>query len=186
MKKPLSDKNKDFKLPEQPDSLSSKDSFALPDGYFSNLQNQISTKIELISKLESQTGDSHFNVPENYFEDLSNQISQGISKPVKNNIWKKWLTILLKPQVSLAFASLLLLLWFSIKTREPKTFEIPSSNITLQDLLDSEYIQYLDEYNLIEVLATQEDIPSGESNTDTYIQYLIDNNIDISQLELSL
>ncbi len=186
MKKAFSDKNKDFKLPEQPDFLSSRDSFDVPGEYFSHLQDQINKKIELISTLENSTGDSHFKVPQNYFENLPNRIGQRISRPIKNNSWKEWLAILLKPQVSLAFASLLLLLWFSIKTREPKTFEIPSSIITLQDLGDSEYIQYLDEYNLIEVLATQEDIPSSESNTDTYIQYLIDNNIDISQLELSL
>ena len=60
MKKALSDKNKDFKLPEQPDFLSSRDSFDVPGEYFSHLQDQINKKIELISTLENSTGDSHF------------------------------------------------------------------------------------------------------------------------------
>ncbi len=186
MKKAHSDIKKDFKLPEQADASSNKVSFSVPDSYFDNLALQITTKIEKISALENKIGDSPFIVPENYFENLPQQINQQISTSGKRKIWKEWLFVLLRPQVSLAFASLLFLIWFTVKTREVKIVDISQSQISLEDLNESEYIRYLDEYSIIEVLASQEETSASNSNTDAYIQYLIDNNIDISQLEYTL
>ncbi len=186
MKKAHSDIKKDFKLPEQADASSNKVSFSVPDNYFDQLTLQISSKIEKISALENKIGESPFTVPENYFENLPQQINQQISSSGKRFFWKEWLSVLLRPQVSLAFASLLFLIWFTFKTQEVKTIDIPQSQLSLEDLNDSEYIQYLDEYSIIEVLASQQEVSTSNSNTDAYIQYLIDNNIDISQLDYTL
>ncbi|TAH42938.1 MAG: hypothetical protein EYC69_03685 [Bacteroidetes bacterium] len=186
MKKAYSDIKKDFKLPEQADATPEKQPFSVPDYYFEDLSKQITSKIELISGLDTGTIDSTFSVPENYFENLPHQINQGIRSSGRRNLWKEWLSVILKPELSLALVSLLVLIWFTFKSREAQYVVIPQSNFSIEEFNASDYIQYLDEYSIIEVLASQEEIAGSNNGTDAYIQYLIDNNIDISQLEYTL
>ncbi len=180
------DKNNNFRLTERPEDLSPVDSFKVPDGYFDTLETQIIAKIELISQLEKTATKDQFSVPANYFEELPAAIQQRISFPEKKYKLKEWMTILLRPQISLAFASLIILLWFALKTRETKIIESPASVITLEDLGNSEYLHELDEYTLIEMLATQQEIGSANITTDPYVEYLLDHNIEISQIETNL
>lgn len=186
MKNQKLDKKQAFQLPEASELAASSTAFKVPDGYFDALESDIFLKIEAVSNLENEVGLNHFTIPENYFEGLPVQIQEKINGNSSKHYWKDWIAILLRPQVSLAFASLLVLLWFAFKLQDKKAIEIPELIITVDEFSDSEYLQDYDESTIIDLLATQQEINPSNSIPDSYIQYLLDNNIDISQIENSL
>jgi hypothetical protein len=185
MKKVTKSQNKPFSLPERPEELSSMNDFKVPNGYFASLEEALKTKTEVLSVLTKSPSREEFEVPQNYFDELGQQINDTLRES-KRSSSKEWLKILLRPQLSLSFAALLLLLWFTIKTRELKVIDLPSAYLTIEDLSKPEYLDDLDEYSLIEALATQQDKPASPTVDDPYIEYLIDHDIDISQIVNSL
>ena len=57
-----------------------------------------------------------------------------------------------------------------------------NSTCTVEEISESPYFESLSDDDLIDFLASQQD----ENTIDEYDQYLLDNDIDISQLEKSL
>lgn len=57
--------------------------FVLPDGYFTQLNKQLSTQLNLVNSTDQYKG---FSIPDNYFEELYNKINTEINLPDKNNI----------------------------------------------------------------------------------------------------
>ncbi len=185
MKKAEKDKLKSFNLEDEKSKLSSIKSFAVPADYFTSSQNEMLGKINALGEKENSVLPNPFLTPENYFEKLPNSIQQTITNQRQHQNLPGWIEILLRPQVGIAFASLLLLLWFGVKTRQPKIIESGSSEITVEYLVAADYLRDLDETTIIEMLLA-EDVSSASPSSDTYIDYLLDNDIEISQIETDL
>ena len=186
MKKSFKDKKEVFSLPEQAEHLSSANHFMVPESYFDSLEDQIHSKIELLESLDKTSIKPDFEVPKNYFAKLQGEIQSKITDPGLGKGWSEIMSIFPRPQISLVLASLLVLLFFSLKTREVKTFEVPDSYIS-QDLLDySAYLQNLDEFTLVEMLAVQQETNNTIITEDPYVEYLLEHNIELSQIKQSL
>ena len=154
------------------------DSFNVPEGYFEKLQGNVMDQINALPDFEKTSVTNPFSVPENYFETLP--LSVGGKLKTQNPKLLGWL---LRPRIaiSLAFATILLLAGIYFYNQRPASNQ-PMEECTAEDLRDSNFLQSIDEATFVDVLA--------ELNTDTtyddYEQYLIDNNIEISQIENAL
>lgn len=157
--------------------------FKVPEGYFENLSSDVMMKIESLPDFETAEKVNPFKTPEGYFDALPTIIQQRILDQEKKKItvtaWIPEVIFRPSPKYALAFASIVLVLFFSIKyfTRTVKVEYVNSEPETEQ--LDSFYLTQLDETVLIE--AYDEEQVTAENSKDNEIEnYLIENNIDLN------
>jgi len=179
-------KKRTFNLPDQPAQNGGHEGFSVPDGYFDTLETDIISKIELISSLENSGANTQFTVPANYFEELPIIINEKVLASKQKSKLRELLSIFSRPQLAISFASLTILVWFSISTRMTENFALNDAGYSIEQLNESEYLEYIDEYTIIELLASQPEVQSSALSNDPYVQYLLDHDIDISQIENSL
>jgi len=179
-------KKRTFNLPDQPAQNGGHEGFSVPDSYFDMLETDIISKIEVISSLENSGARSHFNVPADYFEGLPMIINEKILASKQKSKLIDLLSVFSRPQLAISFASLAILIWFSISTRMPERLALNDARYSIEQLNESEYLEYIDEYTIIELLASQPEVQSSALSNDPYVQYLLDHDIDISQIENSL
>jgi hypothetical protein len=159
----------------------SANSFTVPDGYFEKLPESILDKINSLPDLEKNTSLNPFAVPENYFESLPSEISEKITR--KNTGLYGRIREIQRPRIIIpaAFATLILLAALFYYTQRNVYFNSPTE-FAKEELNDSEIIMYLDEELLVESIhesTKTDDIESLE-------EYLIENNIETSQIENEL
>lgn len=188
MKNNQSIHNEDEKLSPLLESLKDQQSFRVPDDYFEELPGVIQSQIQQLPDFEKSAVVNPFSVPEGYFEQLPLAISNAIEEQ-KNPVFslRTFFAILLRPRVTVAFASLLLIFFFSIRffTREISV-SAPATEFSMQDLDNSRVLDELDESTLMDLLAEQNQDISADDQNENIEEYLIDNDIDISQLESRL
>ena len=177
-------KNEEFsddKLKEMLKNSSSNSSFNVPAGYFEGLSEKVMNSINALPDFEKQPVTQPFSVPADYFEKLPEIINNRItsSKENKFSIWD-WF---FKPSrlIPATFSILLFIGSYFYFTRT-QSFKINDEIYTEEDLDDSQYLQSLDDTDMMEYLANQSD----DNTTDEYEQYLLDHDIEISQLEKNL
>ena len=180
--------NEDEKLSPLLESLKEKQGFRVPDDYFEELPGVIQSQIQQLPDFEKSAVVNPFSVPEGYFEQLPLAISDAIEGQ-KNSVFslRTFFKVFLQPRVTVAFASLLLIFFISVRffTKEI-TVNAPTAEFSMQDLNNSQVLDELDESTLIDLLAEQNQDNSVEDQNENIEQYLIDNDIDISQLESRL
>jgi len=188
MKNNQSIHNEDEKLSPLLESLKNQQGLHVPDGYFEELPGLIQSQIQQLPDFDKSAVVNPFSIPEGYFEQLPLAISNAIEEQ-KNSVFslRAFFAILLRPRVTVAFASLLLIFILSVRffTKEI-TISAPTSEFSMQDLNNSQVLDELDESTLIDLLAEQNQDNSAEDQNENIEQYLIDNDIDISQLESRL
>ena len=188
MKNNQSIHNEDEKLSPLLESLKEKQGFRVPDDYFEELPGVIQSQIQQLPDFEKSAVVNPFSVPEGYFEQLPLAISDAIEGQ-KNSVFslRTFFKVFLQPRVTVAFASLLLIFFISVRffTKEI-TVNAPTAEFSMQDLNNSQVLDELDESTLIDLLAEQNQDNSVEDQNENIEQYLIDNDIDISQLESRL
>lgn len=170
------------------ESLREQESFRTPDGYFENLPDIIQHQIQQIPDFEKSAVVNPFTVPQDYFEKLPFAVSQAVEQSQHASFSLRTLIAQFKrPSVSLAFASLALVLFISIRffSREI-IIQAPDSGLTVEELTHSVSLDELDENMLIDLLAEQNQDASVNDQNQNIEQYLIDNDIDITQLESRL
>jgi hypothetical protein len=177
-------KNEEFsddKLKEMLKNSSSGPAFNVPDGYFDSLSEKVMDSINALPDFEKQPVTQPFSVPADYFEKLPENINNRITSTKENkfSIWD-WF---FKPSrlIPVTFSFLLFIGGYFYFTRT-QSFKINNDTYTEEDLDDSQYLQSLDDTDMIEYLANQSD----DITTDEYEQYLLDHDIEISQLEKNL
>jgi hypothetical protein len=174
----------DDKLPGELSKLKKENPFIVPANYFDSLAGNVQQKIDALPDLEKTSpGFSGFRVPDGYFDSLPMAVQQRIADAKKKNIFEEWIAVVLLPKFSLSLSIFIILLIFGIKYFT-KTAGTKSSTdaLSYNEIINSEYVSELDESVLIDIL---EDENRNESvNEDNSLeQYLIDNDVDISQLE---
>lgn len=152
--------------------------FQVPPGYFGKLPEEVMDKINLIPDFGKTAVDSPFSVPDGYFEKLPGKISDRIV--INRTGSHGWLASLLRPKIAIpaVFAVVLLIAgiyFYSIKSVTYKS----SSEISANDIENSGYIFRMDEELFVDALEDG----SGNSKDESFEEYLIDNNIDLSQIE---
>jgi hypothetical protein len=173
----------DDELPEGLSNLKKENPFRVPDDYFDSLEDHVMQKISTIPDVEKMSRENVFNIPDRYFDSLPSSIHQRIADEKKKSIFEEWIAIVLEPKYSLALATFIILAIFGIKyfTR-PVVVESPDNMLSYADVRNSGFITEMDESTLVDMLEQ-------ENNNDTLKedsgmeQYLLDNDIDISQLE---
>jgi len=173
-----------FNLSDQTQNSTGQGIFSVPAGYFEELETEITSKVTLLSSLEHSGQENHFAVPANYFENFPITVSEKLANEGQKS--KKLFHVSLQPQQALTFASFLLLLWFSINTRTTRTISLTDTAYSIELSNETEYLQYIDEYTIVDLLANQTENQNSSSSSDSYIQYLLDNDIEISQIENNL
>jgi hypothetical protein len=178
----------DQKLREILEKSNSGQSFQVPQGYFEALPNTVMDRINSLPDFSTSSleNSNPFEVPAHYFEHLSVHISDRIAA---TNQPKSWLKRALQPIIyAPAMLSAAMVIFGFIYFNRQHTFTVDQQSCSVEDLNTSGYIESMNETDLIDFLAeqssdkdTKESKESGELD-----EYLLDNNIDISQLEKSL
>lgn len=182
------EENTDKKLRELLEKSPSTQSFHVPEGYFEALPNSVMDRINSLPDFSTAPLENAnpFEVPDHYFDHLSVQISDRIAA---TNQPKSWLKRALQPIIyAPAMLSAAMVIFGFIYFNRQHTFTVDQQSCSVEDLNTSGYIESMNETDLIDFLAeqssdkdTKESKESGELD-----EYLLDNNIDISQLEKSL
>ena len=155
--------------------------FTVPSGYFDELSEKVFAQIEALPDFDKSSPANPFEVPNNYFENLPSIVSERIVK--RKSRLEIWLSEIQRPRIAIpiAFATLIILAGiFFMKQKSIVNHQ--SQEISVEDLRNSTYIQAIDEDLFVDVLASQKEITSDDSLE----QYLIDNNIELTQIENNL
>ena len=178
----------DEKLRKLLENSSGSEPFRVPDGYFERFPDQIQSMVQNLPDFETVSPVQPFSVPDGYFEKLPQEINNIILSEEKRKFsWKSLLQNILRP-VTLVPAFLLVLvvlssyLFFTRTTVIDLTAHAQNESDELNPAM---VIQQLDESTLIQVLAEENDNESSATEQ-SYEDYLIDNDIDISQIEKKL
>ncbi len=165
------------------ESSTTDSAFSTPVNYFSVLPSDITNSIQKISSLslENPTIEEFpFEIPDHYFENLSSQVSNRIKS---KNETKNSIFVLLKHTVftpSLLSAAMVIIGFFYFQ--RPQQIIINHPVYSVQEFGDSKYLDALNENDLIDFLSDQ----GLEKENNELEQYLLDNNVDASQLEIIL
>jgi len=181
--------------------LSRENPFAVPDGYFNSLSEQVVQQIQSVPDFERVANENPFVVPDDYFNSLTVTIQQRISEEKSRRIrWREKLPEIgyslfgeIRFAPALAFASVALLLVFGVKymTRTVRLSQdspvavsandISSPEITTSELNSSGYLSEIDESMIVEQLGNKV-IASEPANDKSEEDYLINNDIDVSTI----
>ena len=177
-------KNEEFsdeKLNELLKNSTSSQSFNVPEGYFEELPEKVMNSINVLPDFDKQSAVQPFEVPSNYFEELPFVINDRILAGRKESV-SIWKWIFNPTKQIIAALSITIIAGSYFYFSRTKTIEINNSTCTVEEISESPYFESLSDDDLIDFLASQQD----ENTIDEYDQYLLDNDIDISQLEKSL
>jgi hypothetical protein len=161
--------------------------FRVPENYFQDFPAHMDKIIAQLPDFEKQASVNPYSVPEGYFEKLPLQINEAVLAATrKSRTWKELITAILRPPSSvpslLTISLIISSFFFFTKVH---TVDLPEYSETNNDEYSTSVItQEVDESTLIQVLS-DENIETS-SVDDSYEEYLLDNNIDISQLENKL
>jgi hypothetical protein len=159
----------------------SENPFIVPSGYFEELPGKIVDQVSTLPDFEKTAVVNPFEVPADYFDNLNLAISAKIaiqkSKPFS------WLSNLQRPRIAIpiAFATIAILAGLFFFKQRVNNYQ-PQEEITADDLRNSYFLETIDEGLIVEILDKQK----VDTTYDSYEQYLIDNNIEISQIENAL
>ena len=162
--------------------------FQVPDHYFEELPDKIMSSINSLPDFESVSKVNPFTVPENYFEKLPVTISERIhDEALHANPLTGWIRIFSRPKFSLALASFILVLFVSIRFfRQTIHITIPDQEISMVEIENSIYSDDVDESLLVDELDQLASVNTTTKDEDGYIQYLMENDIDVNLIENKL
>jgi hypothetical protein len=184
MKESFDSDNELRKMAPRLSELKSRESgFIVPDDYFNSLSRSIQQQIQSLPDFEKTAAQEHFKVPEGYFDSLPTIIQQRIIDEKKKRVnWGEILDgIFFRPKYALVLASVAILIVFSVKYfNRPISVQPMVAEISASDIGNSTYLADMDESLLANAVAAQ--TATGEEKDASLENYLIENNIDISQL----
>ncbi len=159
-----------------------ENSFKVPDGYFEMLSSKIMDKIDSQPDFNKSSEVNPFSVPEGYFEKLPIQIGDRISTSAKHS-FPSFIANLKRPRfaIPIGFASLVLIALVVLFSQKKLSVQ-HEKEISYDELENSSYFDSFDEDLLLGMVPTQ----NTEAADDSLEQYLLDNNIEISQIENEL
>ena len=157
--------------------------FSVSADYFDTLNEEVMKKVKSLPDFDSVSPVNPFKVPSGYFDSLPTIIQERIIEGKRFSL-REWLGEVVQqsfPKYALAFASIILLLLFSVKyfTRTIRVDYVQQPAVE-QELLDAAYLLQLDESTLAEVYSEETLSPSAQENG--IETYLLDNDIDLNSI----
>lgn len=158
--------------------------FKVPEDYFTGLPNSILQKIEALPDLEKLNKANPYQVPDDYFDSIPSAVQQRIiEEKNKKRFFRGWASISFRPAYALALVVVVVLVAFGIRFfTKPSDLQAPENYFSLEEIQNSACFAELDEAAIVDVLEQQNKNTTTEDDN-SLEQYLIDNNIDISQIE---
>ena len=155
--------------------------FEVPSCYFEELPGKISAQLNSLPDFEKTSVVNPFKVPTNYFENLSEEISRKLN--TKNQKVHSCIDRLFRPRIAIpvAFATIVIIAGLFFYKQRVNSLPI-QEEFTVEDLNNSYFLETIDEGLIADALDNQK----IDTLYDDYEQYLIDNNIEISQIENAL
>lgn len=140
-----------------------------------NISENLEHEASFLSKLEKE---SHFSVPDNYFESLPEVMNNKIleNKSIHFNFDKLSWRILIPFTAVVAIFTIITNL-NTVDENDTLTYDQLSEYIITEE--DIEFDDYLVYEAYAETIETEEEF---DTETDEYIDYLIENDIDISSI----
>lgn len=162
-------------------TLKGNSPFNVPSGYFEELPEKIMIQIDGLPDFEKTSVINPFAVPEGYFENLPSTLAGKIA--TRKSKLESWLSSLQRPRIAIPIAFATVFILAGLFFYKQQCIITPLiQELSADDLRNSSYIQSIDEELFVDVLASQIDLNMDES----FEQYLIDNNIELTQLENKL
>ena len=140
-----------------------------------NISENLENEAPFLSKIKKE---NHFSTPENYFEVLPEVITyKNLNKSLLKISFDRLSYRILVPIASVAIILFVIFNW------NTNTVESELTNEQLSELIiEEEYIE-IDDYLVYDTYAEiLEEENEGSSETDDYIDYLIENDIDINSI----
>jgi len=156
--------------------------FNTPAGYFDFLPDKILSQVKANLDFESEASVNPFEVPDNYFDKLPSALNERITS--RKNGFREWLASITSRRIAIPLALATVVIVASLFYFKKNNDEIKKETyqISADDLKNSTYIESIDEEMFVDILASQ----NINTTDDSLEQYLIDNNIDLSQIENNL
>ena len=155
-----------------------KNPFQVPESYFEELQGIIKDRISALPENEKPSSINPFVIPNGYFEKLPAAISDKVLSTERNGR-----ITFLYPRIKYVLAAAIVLIAIGlIYMANFQTKESEQLQLTAEELKNSTIIYSIDEDIIVDVLASQNIKKSDQSLE----QYLIDHDIELSQLENAL
>jgi hypothetical protein len=152
--------------------------FGVPKDYFESLPDEILSKINSLPDFEKSSARNPFTLPEGYFEKLPVTIAERVSKQKRYKLSR-----ILRPRLSIPIVIGMMVLlagiYYLLKTEKSDS---DLNNITADDLKNSSYFYSMDEEVLVDAISSQD----LDANDEGIEQYLLDNDVEISQIESQL
>lgn len=159
--------------------------FRTPDQYFDWLPDQVILNLESIPTETSASSSQPFKVPEGYFDTLHAAVQDRITgKRIPGPSFTFWRAY--RPQFALTLATFLILFVVLFRS-STRVITVPDSEpfvLTADELSHSYLMEDLDEHLIADML--EDPGTTQETGDDGVTEYLIDNNIDLSQIDIEL
>ena len=158
--------------------ITKENPFEVPANYFDDLTLMIERRIAA-TELTVIPKENPFEVPAGYFERLNADITDNViaSKKQKSFAWK---ALFSRPKLAVSFATLALAVVFVFKF---STFnKIDKYSFSEQEISNSHFINDIDEGTIIETLYSETKPNAAIQKQSEIENYLLDNNIDESQI----
>ncbi len=161
-------------------SKSTSEGLLVPENFFEKMEKSIQDQM---STLPSRRTDINpFSVPDEYFISLQSEISERISQQSTKSIFR--IPSFLKARILIPISfSLLLAVSGYLYFTKTHTITLENQQLTADDLSSEGYLMDIDEQSLMEFVSDKRTTSHSDSGIE---QYLLDNNLDISQLESAL
>jgi disulfide oxidoreductase YuzD len=159
--------------------------------YFENFQNKIMSRVEEYEELNIQAPIlsnipkyNPFDVPVGYFDELPTLIQQKcINRPAKFE-WREWLAAIIKPNFAIPVLSVLLIASAAIYYTEKNEKQIEKP--VAEEINIDEQLQNIDESTIIDALAETNNESINENDNEKIMNYLLENNVDETNLNNEL
>lgn len=162
-------------------ALKGNEPFNVPPAYFDELPGKIMDQINTLPDFSKNAQINPFIVPDGYFENLPSIVSENIL--VQKSKLELWLSSIQRPRIAIpiAFATIILLVGLFFYKQSSVSI-VPVQELTAEDLSNSNFIQSIDEDYIVDIIANQ----TTDNSDESIEQYLIDNNIELTQIENKL
>jgi hypothetical protein len=185
--------NKDHNIPDEEENLKglpgNRNPFKADQDYFKSFSSRLQNKIDGLDEIQEMAPllsaipkYSPFEIPAGYFDELPTLIQERVLGSKKGASFE-WLISFFKPRFAFPALATILLLVAGI-TYMNKTTKLPDTELA-EELSLEERLYEIDESTLIESLTAENIIENTATRDENSIEnYLIDNNIDETTLEL--
>jgi hypothetical protein len=159
--------------------------------YFENFQNKIMSRVDEFEELRIDAPFlsnipiyNPFDVPAGYFDELPSVIQKKCGENNSKSTWLEWIRMVFRPNFAIPVLSVLLIAFAAIYYIENKG--TPVDKPIAEEINVDEELQNIDESTIVDALADAGYESSNENENEKIKTYLIENNVDETNINYEL